>query len=144
MDDHEVCVNEELEQKRSYLESMKVVFNEIKDTDNDSITFTEFERKLKDERITAYFHAMKLDVGDARTLFTLLDHDDSNEISIDEFLTGCYSLQGESKTLDMKIMQLEMKSVLDKIQNMSETVRELRSMFYVGRSYSYSESFTIS
>jgi hypothetical protein len=59
------------------------------------------------ELIIAYFNALKLDVSDAKTLFRLIDYDHSEEIGIDEFLEGCYKLQGESRSLDMKIMQSE-------------------------------------
>merc|ERR1712232_372123 len=69
----------------------------------------EFESKLGDERVVAYFNAMKLDVSDAVMLFRMLDYDQSDEISIDEFVVGCYKLQGESRSLDMKIMQYEVR-----------------------------------
>jgi len=139
-DDREVCINDELEEKKSYLKSMRVVFNEIKNEDSDVISFTEFEDKLQDERIMAYFSALKLDVSDARTLFTLLDYDMSGEIHIDEFLDGCYKLQGESKNLDMKIMQYEIKTLLGRIYCLEDRIKDLKTTLCTGKSPNISDT----
>lgn len=83
------------------------------------ITQEEFEKKLSDERVIAYFNAMKLDVGEARILFNLLDHDRSREISVDEFLEGCFQLQGEARHLDTKIMQYEIRTINLKLDHLN-------------------------
>jgi len=105
--DRDILVHEELQAKKRYLESMHEVFNEIEEDGSGCIGLEEFESKLDDERVIAYFNALKLDVSDATMLFRLLDRDNSGEVNIHEFLTGCYTLQGESRSLDMKIMQLD-------------------------------------
>merc|ERR1711972_181540 len=113
--DREFAVREELEHKKSYLESMKFIFEEMDADGTGHISLREFESKLGDERVIAYFNALKLDVSDARTLFSLLDHDQSDAVSIHEFLSGCYKLQGESRSLDVKIMQCEVKFVKESL-----------------------------
>merc|ERR1711874_142628 len=70
---------------------------------------TEFESRLYDERVVAYCNAMKLDVSDARTLFMLMDYDQSGEVNIYEFLDACIQLHGEAQRIDMKIMQCEVR-----------------------------------
>merc|ERR1719262_2197992 len=84
--DREIIVHEELNVRKEYLQSMQQIFEEMDDDNKGTISLDEFERKLNDERVIAYFNAMKLDVSDARVLFRLLDYDQSDEISIDEFL----------------------------------------------------------
>merc|ERR1712050_826768 len=104
--DREIVVHEELENKKSYLFNMHQIFDEM-DCDNTGfLTLDEFERRLNDERVIAYFNRLKLDVSVARILFEMLDLDRGGEVTIEEFLTGCYKLQGESRTMDMKIMQV--------------------------------------
>merc|ERR1712217_926110 len=111
---------------KQYLKSMRAVFEEM-DTDGTAcVTEEEFESKLSDERVIAYFNALKLDVSDARTLFSLLDHDQSHEVSIHEFLTGCYKLQGESRSLEMKIMQCEVKFLKEMFFGFKESLNEIR------------------
>merc|ERR1712232_192950 len=71
--DAEVIINEELEMKASYYKSLTNLFEAIDENNTGIITIDEFEKILGDERAMAYFHALKLDVHDARTIFTLLD-----------------------------------------------------------------------
>ena len=58
------------------------------------ISLGEFQKRLDDDRVIAYFHHLQLDVSEACTIFKLLDADRSGEVSIDEFLGGCWKLQG--------------------------------------------------
>merc|ERR1719456_742392 len=109
-----------------YLESMEEIFQEMDDDEAGTISLEEFETRLQDERVIAYFNALKLDVSDARVLFKLLDTDESGEITIGEFMVGCYKLQGESRSLDMKIMQFEMNSLCDLAHEMHHMIREVR------------------
>jgi hypothetical protein len=109
--DREIVVIEELETKKAYLISMRDVFEEMDTDDTGFISLEEFARRLDDERVMAYFNSMKLDVSDAETLFTLLDHDNSNSVSIEEFIDGCYKLQGQSRALDLKIMRYEIQYI---------------------------------
>uniref|UniRef100_A0A7S0B6Y0 EF-hand domain-containing protein n=1 Tax=Pyrodinium bahamense TaxID=73915 RepID=A0A7S0B6Y0_9DINO len=105
--DRDIIVQEELESKREYFRQMKEVFDELDDDNTGCISEKEFEAKLNDERVIAYFNALKLDVNDAHTLFMLLDYDQSGEISIEEFVAGCHKLKGESRSLDIAIIQYE-------------------------------------
>jgi len=113
--DHALVVSEELEAKKTYLASLQRVFNELDKDETGCISQQEFEERLSEERVIAYFNAMKLDVSDARTLYQMLDTDGSQMISIDEFLDGCVKLQGESRALDVKIMQYEVRHVREAV-----------------------------
>uniref|UniRef100_A0A7S2F6P0 EF-hand domain-containing protein n=1 Tax=Alexandrium andersonii TaxID=327968 RepID=A0A7S2F6P0_9DINO len=121
-EDKVITAHEELESKKDYLRAMREIFNEMDEDDTGSISLMEFEKKLSDERVVAYFSAMKLDVSDARKLFLLIDHDHSDEVDIDEFVTGCYKLQGESRSLDVKLMQYELNFVREGVSKISESV----------------------
>merc|ERR1712178_186927 len=105
----DVIVHEELRAKKKYLKAMRTIFEEM-DTDGSlCVTEAEFEKRLKNENVQAYFNHLQLDVSDARTVFGILDFDHDGEVSIDEFLSGCYRLQGPSRSLDMKIMQYQVR-----------------------------------
>merc|ERR1712226_13428 len=97
--DRDVIVHEELQEKKEYLQNMAELFEEMDDDGKGTISMQEFDDKLQDERVIAYFSSLKLDVSDARILFQLLDLNHSGELSIDEFLDGIYKLQGESRSL---------------------------------------------
>lgn len=124
MSDREIIIQEELEKKKEYLQQMASIFVEIDSDGTGFISREEFEKSLQDERVMAYFNALKLDVSDAHTLFLLLDWDHSEEVNIKEFIAGCYKLQGESRSLDVKIVQYEIRYVaemLTKMLHMSKT-----------------------
>jgi len=69
---------------------------------------------------------MKLDAGDANKLFKLMDKDNSGELDIDEFVSGCYQLQGESKSVDVKLMQLEVEKIQDDVGTLVSLVKDVR------------------
>mmetsp|Transcript_16197 Transcript_16197/g.37243 ORF Transcript_16197/g.37243 Transcript_16197/m.37243 type:complete len:590 (-) Transcript_16197:162-1931(-) len=121
--DRENVISEELEFKKQYLQTLQAIFEELDHDATGYITSEEFEHALQEERVVAYFRALKLDVTDAQTLFKLLDYDQSEEISIEEFLDGCYRLQGESRTLDVKLMQYEVRFLKEAMVNIMEVLR---------------------
>merc|ERR1712113_1058215 len=105
---------------------MKDAFVEMDKDSTGLLTIDEFENKLGDEHVIAYFNYLKLDVSDAHTLFKFLDRDNSKEVSIEEFINGCYKLQGESRNLDVKIMQCEVKAIWDSLIVFGDIIREVR------------------
>jgi hypothetical protein len=54
----------------------------------------DFEDRIDDERVKAWFKMLDMDVDDAWTLFQLLDRDETGLIEFDEFVNGCLHLQG--------------------------------------------------
>jgi len=65
---------------------------------------------------------MRLDVSEARTLFELMDYDQSGEVNIYEFLDACVRLQGESRRIDMKIMQCEVRYLHESFKRFQEVM----------------------
>lgn len=114
--DKEIIIEEELQRKKEYLEAMGEIFLQMDEDETGKITYDEFVKVLDDEKVVAYFNVMKLDITDAEKVFHMLDVDEADEdadpgVDIMEFLDGCYRLQGESRALDMKIMQFEMEKI---------------------------------
>jgi len=123
--DREIVVHEEMEDKKAYLQILRDIFAEMDKDAQGSIDIDTFERSMDDERVIAYFNALKLDVSDARTLFRLLDVDSSEEVSIVEFLTGCFRLQGEARSLDTKIMRWQIDSLQEIVQTNDHKLQKM-------------------
>eukprot|EP00931_Biecheleriopsis_adriatica_P034031 TRINITY_DN19698_c0_g2_i3.p1 TRINITY_DN19698_c0_g2~~TRINITY_DN19698_c0_g2_i3.p1 ORF type:complete len:124 (-),score=33.75 TRINITY_DN19698_c0_g2_i3:63-434(-) len=100
-------VHEEIQARKEYLDSLRELFEALDFDGNGSITAKEFNRSLMQEKVQAFFYALRLDVRDAHRLFELLDQDNSGEVTIDEFIDGCYLLQGEASSFEAKLMHLE-------------------------------------
>jgi len=127
--DRDTILEHELEEKSRFLKSMQAIFEEMDENNSGCINIDEFERQLDDERVIAYFQALKLDASEARTLFKLLDLDESGEIEISEFMLGCERLKGESRSLDIAIIQYELRWLTNAFTGFAEhTERTLQTL----------------
>jgi len=122
--DREVIVQEEVRAKEKYLSSMQELFEEMDSNQSGSITHDEFERQLDDERALAYFDALKLEISDVRTLFTLLDIDQTGAVDVEEFLIGCQKLKGEAKSLDLAVVNHEIKWLISSLSGFADYVEQ--------------------
>merc|ERR1711912_197373 len=84
-----------------YVQHLKEVFNDIDKDGSGAINGDEMEFFLEDPELAHYLESIDIFPHDARTLFRLLDGDDSGEVSIEEFCEGCLRLKGEAKSFDI-------------------------------------------
>eukprot|EP00930_Biecheleria_cincta_P058457 TRINITY_DN44289_c0_g1_i2.p1 TRINITY_DN44289_c0_g1~~TRINITY_DN44289_c0_g1_i2.p1 ORF type:complete len:600 (-),score=109.80 TRINITY_DN44289_c0_g1_i2:179-1936(-) len=122
--DKKMVVQEELEVKKQKLNQIRDLFDELDTDDTGVFDCDEFERRLSDERVRAYLASLQLDATDATALFRLLDSDQSNEVSIDEFVNGCYRLMGEATSFDAKLMQYEVTFLKDAMAEVRTLCRQ--------------------
>lgn len=123
--DRDILVHEELEEKKQYLEEVREIFHALDTDSSGTITLEEMESGLQHEKLQAYFRALKLDVSDAAMLFRLLDKDNNQKIPIEEFVNGCYKLQGEATALDTKMTFLEVQTMKERFALMQHSLKEL-------------------
>merc|ERR1712185_359284 len=86
------------------LTEIKQLFNEVDIDGSGAINEAEMKECLQDPKIDAFFHMLEIDVNDVNDihrLFTLLDDDGSDEVSIDEFVEGVGRLRGIAKSIDV-------------------------------------------
>merc|ERR1719203_1291045 len=99
---------------------MRRIFNDA-DTDEDGqLTWTEFEEYLSDSTTAAYFSTAGLDANIARTLFRLLDVDDTDRVGIDEFVGGCMRLKGAARSIDVNMLLYETEKMCYKLTEFIE------------------------
>lgn len=114
----QVVIHEELDAKKGMLKDLRDLFIEMDINGDGNISLDEFCSRLDDERVVAYFRALKLDVHDTLALFHLLDADGSEEIDMAEFLDGCYQLQGEARSIDTKVMRLQLQWIVQHLESL--------------------------
>merc|ERR1712113_352931 len=84
------------------------------------ITREELQEAFKLERVQHYFSVLDIDIADSNYLFDMLDLDGSNEVDMEEFVTGCLRLKGNAKSIDIHTLMFEIKQVLAKCETMME------------------------
>merc|ERR1712032_51715 len=133
--DRHLIMQDEEEHRMSYMLTMKHVFEQADTDKSGTLSWEEFETHLKDEHMASYFAVLGLGIMEAKNLFRLLDLDNSNEVSIDEFLTGCFRLKGDAKQLDLASQQqqatlmYENKRLIDRMARfMAYTVEEFEHL----------------
>merc|ERR1712013_668405 len=102
-------VQTELNDKKEFLDTMQKVFDELDEDDNKHIRLEELVEHMKNPEIGAYFAQLGVDVDQVNKIFNLLDHDKSGSIDRTEFMFGCLRLKGEAKSLDLAVLNCEVR-----------------------------------
>merc|ERR1712032_1431139 len=123
--DRHLVMQEEEDSRKSYMFNMRQIFERADKDNSGSLSWEEFERHLRDERMLSYFALLGLDALEAKNLFRILDVDSSNDVNIDEFLIGCFRLKGHAKQLDLATLMYENKKMIGRLARfMTYTVEE--------------------
>merc|ERR1711988_1352211 len=78
--DRDLTSRKELADKEAYMRGLREFFWEADEDESGTLSLEEFEAHAQDSHVKAYLSAMGLDVSEARSLFCLLDTDDSNGV----------------------------------------------------------------
>lgn len=95
--------------KRLLIHQMKRLFDESDADGSGSIDWEEFEAQLSNPGMQAYLKEIDLDEQGARDLFNLLDVEDKEEVSAEDFVSGCSRLSGAAKAMDLAVFQHEQR-----------------------------------
>merc|ERR1712083_379387 len=66
------------------------------------ITLNEFKAGLSNASLVAYMAAVGLRITDVSHFFQVVAGSTSEEIDFDQFITGCLTMKGSAKTLDVE------------------------------------------
>jgi len=122
--DREALVSDQKHDIESSLRQIGDLFEEMDQNNSGRLNFEEFEGKILSERALAYFSALNLDISEVKTLFQLLDIDGSGSIDTEEFVLGVKKLSGQSRALDIAVLQLELKWVMGSLTGFADFVEQ--------------------
>merc|ERR1719321_1264554 len=71
------------------------------------MSYHELKAHLQNPWVKAYFAGIDIDPSEAKILFTLIDVDGSDEVSIEEFVNGTMKLKGHAKCIDVISMMYD-------------------------------------
>merc|ERR1719433_1914203 len=90
------------------------------DTDcSGSLSVEEFEKHVEDEKIQAYLKSRQIDIGQVRTLFTLLDIDQTGDLSMDEFVQGIMRLKGNASSMDLAVLTYQVEYIVEILSSLT-------------------------
>eukprot|EP00929_Paragymnodinium_shiwhaense_P034734 TRINITY_DN18864_c0_g1_i2.p1 TRINITY_DN18864_c0_g1~~TRINITY_DN18864_c0_g1_i2.p1 ORF type:complete len:595 (-),score=130.23 TRINITY_DN18864_c0_g1_i2:426-2210(-) len=101
------------------------------------ITWELFEQMIADKSMEELFKALPMDPSEARVLFRLLDESGSGAVAVQDFVSGCLSLRGPTKSLAFQMHVRDMGERLDSMKRLvldnNETVRALSRSLKLSR-----------
>merc|ERR1712187_566899 len=118
--ERDLRLEKERAQKEMYVSMLLDLLEEIDAEGKGVITREELQEAFKLERVQHYFSVLDIDIADSNYLFDMLDLDGSNEVDMEEFVTGCLRLKGNAKSIDIHTLMFEIKQVLAKCETMME------------------------
>lgn len=90
-----------------------------------SLTFNCFEKQMTNPQMREFFKFIDVDPCEARSVFKLLDIDDSDSLDASEFLAGCLRLRGPAKSLDMALLVRELLDLTRWFEARTERFEEI-------------------
>merc|ERR1719296_702945 len=120
--DRQILVSGEVKAKGSFLKNMRQIFETVDLDGSGEISQAEMKEKMQDGEVAAYFAALGVDAKQVSQLFRLLDQDNSGTITREEFLRGCLFLRGNAKSIDVAVLQSEIKLLQDSVDDVLEVV----------------------
>mmetsp|Transcript_104382 Transcript_104382/g.292482 ORF Transcript_104382/g.292482 Transcript_104382/m.292482 type:complete len:520 (-) Transcript_104382:114-1673(-) len=129
MHDADLQVQETLKNKQVFIEKARKLFQSLDCDHSGGITIKELEQHLDNDQMIAYFGSIGIEMNDAWTLFKLLDAEESNTVSCDDFVMGCMRLKGAARSMDMAQLMYDQKMLRQKLAKfMSLVEKELQEV----------------
>eukprot|EP00927_Polykrikos_kofoidii_P073644 TRINITY_DN69665_c0_g1_i1.p1 TRINITY_DN69665_c0_g1~~TRINITY_DN69665_c0_g1_i1.p1 ORF type:complete len:736 (+),score=125.72 TRINITY_DN69665_c0_g1_i1:101-2209(+) len=114
--DRELAVQQEMEMKDEMTALIEQLFVELDTNQTGALTWDEFESHIEDEKVLAYLKSLGIDIGQARTLFTLLDADQTGDVDMEEFVRGVLRLKGGATSMDLAVLTYQVEWMLHSIR----------------------------
>lgn len=121
-------VNETKMKKKRERDRMRILnhlreFFEQSDEDGSgTLTLEEVQQAMKDPEAMNKLKLIDLPLEDPMEIFTLLDVDQSGELSIDEFISGCMRIKGNAKSKDLLAVQIAVDTLGSKFHELSQAL----------------------
>jgi len=100
-----VMKNAAAEKEQHTINHLTGLFSKCDVSQDGEITWQEFERQLETKEMKEFFRTIDVDISNARSLFDLLDIDESGSVNAEEFMDGCLRIWAPSKGLDFHMIR---------------------------------------
>uniref|UniRef100_A0A7S4QF91 EF-hand domain-containing protein n=1 Tax=Alexandrium monilatum TaxID=311494 RepID=A0A7S4QF91_9DINO len=118
--DRDTVVQAQLSMTKEYTAQLERLFEQLDGEDKGYLTLQEFEDRLGDEQLKAYFDSLDLTTGDVWNLFKLLDTNSTCAIELEEFVAGCLRLKGTARSIDTHMLMYESRWMINRVGEIIE------------------------
>jgi hypothetical protein len=115
--DRVFAVQREVQEKREYLLAAKEAFENMSGRDK-KLQQEDMVLHLQDPETRADFNRLHLDTDQVEKLFLLMDTDNSDGITLQEFMTGCLRLRGAASTVHLEFLHQDVKFAIHTLADM--------------------------
>mmetsp|Transcript_35405 Transcript_35405/g.81674 ORF Transcript_35405/g.81674 Transcript_35405/m.81674 type:complete len:157 (+) Transcript_35405:1409-1879(+) len=127
--DKDIAVMKQMSKHAAQVDALRTVFSEIDANQSKLINLSELQEAMKEEKMSSFMESMDISTKDIWTLFMLIDADESGEISIEEFVSGCMQLEGPAKSIQLarvrhenNLMRRDLGLVLEELANLKSSL----------------------
>jgi len=127
--DDDLMIMEKEKMRRRHRTKMNVLLQEADSSGDAMMDWEEFQNVIEDSRIKTWLSAMELDVRDPRFLFDMLNtmvDDGDTVVSGIELAKGVSALRGPARSLDLAMVQRDIRDLLGKMTHLESDVVSLR------------------
>eukprot|EP00931_Biecheleriopsis_adriatica_P026253 TRINITY_DN15996_c0_g1_i2.p1 TRINITY_DN15996_c0_g1~~TRINITY_DN15996_c0_g1_i2.p1 ORF type:complete len:630 (-),score=99.46 TRINITY_DN15996_c0_g1_i2:84-1973(-) len=100
--DRENVIQLQLQERDRFVKTLRDMFREWDQTGDEKCSLEEFRSHIKDEMTQALLRSLDIEGRDALAFFELLDRDGSGYVDLTEFITGCITLRGGAKAMQLE------------------------------------------
>eukprot|EP00913_Durusdinium_trenchii_P034440 g32221.t1 len=101
------------------------IFNAADTNTSGHLTLEAFEYCLNQNAwVAAYFAGLDIGADDAGTIFTLMDTNNSGDITVDEFVKGTMKLKGHAKSIDIFAIMFDITRMALTVQKLCSFVED--------------------
>jgi len=128
--DDEIMIAAKQIQNQTYMDKLRVLFDEADESGDGKVSWEEFEKLCGDARCKAYLSAMEIDANNVKELFTILDDGDGTLV-FQEFMDGVRRTKGNAKALDIVRVQHDLRDIgrqLIALEAKMDSVKELPAL----------------
>jgi len=131
--DREFLVQQETQEEREYLLSVKEVFMEL-DKDGDGVvSLNELVQQLKTPEVAAAFTRLGVSPAAVQRVFYLMDEDHNDTITPKEFMRGFLRLRGHAKTLDLELLRQDVRLAVKMLFDMEANLKKQLKLWHMFR-----------
>merc|ERR1712150_99330 len=125
--DPDTVVKQRVASQEAYVRKLESLFHLIDVDESKTVALEEITKFLDAKEGGAHFDFIELAVTDASTLMNLINTSDTENITLQEFITGCVALRGPASQLNLAhvsyLVMSELALLKQAVVNMGEAVR---------------------